>query len=49
MAFQPEAKASVSWPGYVWIVIVLGAFAAAAPSPIPSAGAWRTARRSVSR
>jgi sorbitol/mannitol transport system permease protein len=29
MAFQPEAKASVSWPGYVWIFIVLGAFAAA--------------------
>ena len=30
MAFQPEQKASVSWPGYVWIVLVLGAFAAAA-------------------
>ena len=30
MAFQPEDKASVSWPGYVWIVIILGCFAAAA-------------------
>src|ERR1700685_4419830 len=29
MAFQPEARSSVSWPGYIWIVIVLGAFAAA--------------------
>jgi sorbitol/mannitol transport system permease protein len=29
MAFQPEDKASVSWPGYVWIVIILGCFAAA--------------------
>src|ERR1700712_1377373 len=30
MAFQPEDRPSVSWPGYVWIVIILGAFAAAA-------------------
>ncbi len=30
MAFQPEEKASVSWPGYVWIVIILGSMAAAA-------------------
>ena len=29
MAFQPEDRASVKWPGYVWIVIILGAFAAA--------------------
>jgi len=29
MAFQPEARPSVSWPGYVWIVLILGAFAAA--------------------
>jgi sorbitol/mannitol transport system permease protein len=28
MAFQPEDRASVSWPGYVWIVIILGSFAA---------------------
>src|SRR3954464_2145830 len=28
MAFQPEDRASVSWPGYVWIVILLGCFAA---------------------
>ncbi len=30
MAFQPEDRASVSWPGYVWLVIILGAMAAAA-------------------
>jgi sorbitol/mannitol transport system permease protein len=30
MAFQPEERASVKWPGYVWLVIILGAIAAAA-------------------
>ncbi len=30
MAFQAEDRPSVSWPGYVWMVIVLGGFAAAA-------------------
>ncbi len=29
MAFQPEERASVSWPGYVWIVLIVGTFAAA--------------------
>jgi sorbitol/mannitol transport system permease protein len=29
MAFQPEERSSVSWPGYLWIVLILGAFAAA--------------------
>jgi sorbitol/mannitol transport system permease protein len=29
MAFQPEERSSVSWPGYIWIVLILGAFAAA--------------------
>jgi sorbitol/mannitol transport system permease protein len=29
VAFQPEEKSSVDWPGYVWIVIILGFFAAA--------------------
>jgi sorbitol/mannitol transport system permease protein len=29
MAFQPEERSSVSWPGYVWLIIILGSFAAA--------------------
>ena len=43
MAFQPEARSSVSWPGYIWIIIVLGAFAAA--GAIGYSVGWRMADR----
>jgi sorbitol/mannitol transport system permease protein len=43
MAFQPEDRASVSWPGYVWVVIVLGGFAAA--GAIAYSVGWRMADR----
>ena len=43
MAFQPEARSSVSWPGYIWLIIVLGAFAAA--GAIGYSVGWRMADR----